>query len=202
MISSTQSLRGAAVVAVLLLSVGTAAAQQANNQFKGYLGVYVVPAEGGMRISNFIRNTPAEMLSLQGDIARNHTIFKLGGLPTRSLNELRMARDRIPEGQEAKMLVRGPDGVYHVWISRNEGGGGFATEYYPDGKYGSPAGSANPGSAAPGSGKPSGDFFYKGGVGEGEDDNFRAKGSAAEPKAGAPAKSPAPAGDGDFRPKQ
>jgi hypothetical protein len=188
-------------IGLALLAAEPAAAQEAN-QYKGYLGVWVVPAEGGMRIQRFIPNTPAELLSLDGGITRNHTIVKLGGMPTRSLTELRTARDRIPEGQEAKMLVRGPEGVYHVWISRNEGGG-YANVYEgpaegaPPGKFGS----ANPGSANPGSGKPTGDYFYKGDVGEGDAENFRPKGSGVAPKGAAPATS-APAGDGDFRPKR
>jgi hypothetical protein len=206
MIASLLLRRTVLGIGLALLAAGTAAAQDAN-QYKGYLGVWVVPADGGMRIQRFIPNTPAELLSLDGGITRNHTIMKLGGLPTRSLSELRTARDRIPEGQEAKMLVRGPEGVYHVWISRNEGGG-FANEYYPaegappPGKFGSAnPGSANPGSANPGSGKPSGDYFYKGDVGEGDADNFRPKGSGVAPKGAVPATA-APAGDGDFRPKK
>jgi hypothetical protein len=193
--ASFRSLRAVALTAAALIVGNTvvlqsASAQEPSTQYKGYLGVYVVPTDGGMRIQRFIPDTPAEQLAQQGEIGKNHTIYKLGGMPTRSLTELRAARDRIPEGQEAKMLVRGPDGVYHVWISRNEGG--YANQYYP--AEGEKFGRPNPGSAAP----PKGDYFYKGDVGEGNDQNFRPKGSGAEPKAG----SPAPAAEGDFRPKK
>ncbi|MCE9605527.1 MAG: hypothetical protein K8U03_11595 [Planctomycetia bacterium] len=158
------------------------AASAQNPDYPGYLGVYVVEGNGGMRISNFIRNTPAAELAQQGNIARNDTITKLGGRPTRTLQELRVARNRIPEGKEAKMVLKSGNEYYHVWIGRSEA---TAAAVY---------GSAAPGSAAPGSPAPGADRFSKGARGEGDEGDFRdPKGTVDPPKSGG--------GEGEFRDK-
>ena len=110
-----------------------------NPDYPGYLGVYVMEGNGGMRITNFIRNTPAAALARQGDIRTNDTIIKLGGRPTRTLSELRSARNLIPDGKEAKMILSSRGRTYHVWISRSEA---VAAAY-------GAAGSAQPGAGAP-----------------------------------------------------
>jgi hypothetical protein len=171
------------------LAAGSASAQNPN--YPGYLGVMVVEGNGGMLIRGFIRDTPAEMLAQDGNISRNDTIVKLGGRPTRSLQELRFARNRIPEGKEAKMVLRSGGELYHVWISRSEAMAAAA--------YGSAEPrSSQPGSAAPGAGAPAGgDRFFKGGKGEGKEGDFRDAGSGDDeaPKSGNNK------GDGEFRDK-
>ena len=104
---------------VALSSLASFASAQ-NPDYPGYLGVYVQEGNGGMRITSFIRNTPAEALAKQGDISRGDTIVRLGGRPTRTLTELRAARNRIPDGKEAKMILASGGAMYHVWISRSE----------------------------------------------------------------------------------
>lgn len=153
---------------VSLGGVASSAAAQ-NPDYPGYLGVMVVEGNGGMQIRGFIRNTPAEELAKDGNISRNDTIVKLAGRPTRTLQELRAARNRIPEGKEAKMVLRSGNELYHVWISRSEAVAAAAAP----GTYGSAA----PRSAQPGSAAPAGDRFYKGGKGEGKEGDFRDIGS-------------------------
>jgi hypothetical protein len=189
-----------AIAAALVLSAGGSLAHGQNPNYPGYLGVYVVEGNGGMRISGFIRDTPAEELSLNGDMNRYDTIVRLAGRSTRSLNELRFARNRIPDGQEAKMILRTPQGdYYYVWISRSPA---VAMSPGPGGTYGS---------AAPGSGAP--DRIQVGGQGQGGDQDFRPKGGDKEEGSfGSPAPGSAPKpprgnaspddDGGDFRPKK
>jgi len=152
--------------AVALSSLASSASAQ-NPDYPGYLGVYVQEGNGGMRITSFIRNTPAETLAKQGDIRRGDTIVRLGGRPTRTLTELRAARNRIPDGKEAKMILSSGGAMYHVWISRSEAVAAAAAP--------GASGSAQPRSAAP-------DRFYKGGAGEGDEGDFRdARGGAGAP---------------------
>jgi hypothetical protein len=124
-----------------------------NPNYPGYLGVFVDESNGGMRITGFIRDTPAARLAADGGLSRNDVILKLGNRWTRTLGELKAARDRIPDDQEAKMILRSSDGLYYVWISRNE-------------------------AAATGLGAPGGDTFSRGAPGVGdENQDFRPKGS-------------------------
>jgi hypothetical protein len=156
--------------AVSICGLFAAPAGAQNPDYPGYLGVMVVEGNGGMQIRGFIRDTPAEMLAQDGNISRNDTIVKLAGRPTRTLQELRAARNRIPDGKEAKMVLRSGNEFYHVWISRSEA---VAAAMAP-GSYGSAAPrSSQPGSAAPARG----DRFFKGGKGEGKDGDFRDIGS-------------------------
>lgn len=186
------------VVGVLASLSSATVAWAQNPNFPGYLGVYVVEGRDGMQITGFIRNTPAAELASIGEISRGDVIVKLAGQPTRSLNQLRSVRNGIPLDQEAKMVLRGPDGLYHVWISRSEA---VAAAIAPDDGT---VGSAAPGSSAPrtfGSAPPTAgaapqagapDRFFKGGEGEGSDGDFR-------PKGGKPSR---PESDGgDTRPK-
>lgn len=168
-------------ILVSLCSFAAPAVAQ-NPNYPGYLGVMVVEGNGGMLIRGFIRDTPAEMLAQDGNISRNDTIVKLGGRPTRTLQELRTARNRIPDGKEAKMVLRSGNDYYHVWISRSEAVAAAAAP----GSYGS---------AAPRSAAPAGDRFYKGGKGEGKEGDFRDAGSGGDdsPKSNG--------GDGEFRDK-
>lgn len=173
-----------------LFAAGSASAQNPN--YPGYLGVMVVEGNGGMLIRGFIRDTPAEQLAQDGNISRNDTIVKLGGRPTRTLQELRMARNRIPDGKEAKMVLRSGGEFYHVWISRSEATAAAAALYGSAGPR-----SNQPGSAAPRAGAPAGDRFFKGGKGEGKDGDFRDAGSGDD-------EAPKPSnnkGDGEFRDK-
>lgn len=146
------------MVSVTLVAVAFAFATPAmshaqNPNYPGYLGVYVLPSGGGMRIDSFIPRTPAQELNAAGGIGHNDTILRLGGRATGSLAELRQARDRIPMNMEAKMVLRDRSGdIYHVWISRNVA-----------------ARPARAG-AAP---KAMADTFRKGGRGYGGDENFR-----------------------------
>jgi hypothetical protein len=192
-----------AIVAALALTASLSASGNRvyaqNPNFPGYLGVYVVEGNGGMRITGFIRNTPAEQLAMDDGIFRNETIVRLAGRPTRTLSELKYARNTIPLDQEAKMVLRTPNGGYHyVWIGRSEPS---VASPGPGGTYGS---------AAPGAGAP--DEFSEGGEGQGGNQDFRPKGG--NPEGGsfgspAPGSAPAPRGNsssnddgGDFRPKK
>lgn len=168
-------------------SLFAAPAVAQNPDYPGYLGVMVVEGNGGMLIRGFIRDTPAEMLAQDGNISRNDTIVKLGGRPTRTLQELRAARNRIPEGKEAKMVLRSGNDLYHVWISRSEA---VAAAIAP-GTYGSAA----PRSSQPGSAAPGGDRFFKGGKGEGKEGDFRDIGSGEK-------SSKSNSGDGELRDKK
>jgi hypothetical protein len=149
------------LIALFVLS-GFALAQNPN--YPGHLGVFVVEGNGGMQITGFIRDTPAADLASQGGLSRNDTILRLGGKPTRSLGELKAARNRIPEGQEGKMILRGRNGTYHVWISRSEA---VAASIAPGGDKFS--------SVAPGSGNEGEDFRPKGGGEKQEEGDFRPK---------------------------
>jgi hypothetical protein len=146
----------AAATFLAVALAGTASSHAQNPNYPGYLGVYVVSDGEGMRIDSFIPRTPAQRLAADGGIGRYDTILRLGGRATRSLSELKNARDRIPMNMEAKMVLRDRSGdVYHVWISRN-----VAAQPARGGVYG----------AAP---KALPDTFRKGGRGEGGDENFR-----------------------------
>jgi hypothetical protein len=204
--------RFAIATAALALSVCGNMAFGQNPNYPGYLGVMVVEGNGGMRINNFIPDTPAEQLAFEGGIGRYHTIVRLGGRPTRSLTELRSARNRIPDGQEAKMVLRTQQGdYYYVWIARSPA---VAMMQAP-GTYGSAA----PGSAAPGQGAP--DRFSVGGSGQGGEQDFRPLGSGDNNEGGSfgspapgssapgssgprPPRPTAPPSDdgGDFRPQK
>jgi len=197
----------AAALALSALTAGGKLAYGQNQNYPGYLGVYVVEGNGGMRINGFIADTPAEQLALDGGLNRYDTIVSLGGRFTRSLSELRYARNRIPEGVDAKMVLRTRQGnVYHVWIGRSPA---VAMAIAP-GQYGS----AGPGAANPGAGAP--DRFYRGGDGQGDDQNFRPQagadnddgGSFGSPAPGSAPRAPRPRtpandpsdDDGNFRP--
>lgn len=163
----------AATFAVHLLFCSVTSSVAQNPDYPGYLGVRIVEANGGMRINSFIKDTPAAEASRLGDIERYDVITKLGGKSTRTLRQLLQARNRIPDGMEAKMILRSRRGyVYHIWISRNEAAAAAAAlKDGPDVPL----------------------QFGKGGRGEGdEDEDFRPKGGA--PKGGAD-------DGGDFRPK-
>lgn len=112
-----------AIVATISASVvltATVPVLANNPNFPGYLGVYVFEDFGGMQISGFIPNTPADQLASMGEISEGDTIIRLGGERTRSLQELRNARNQIPMNMEAKMILRDRFGdIYHVWISRS-----------------------------------------------------------------------------------
>lgn len=106
-------------MAGLLVTASHACGQ--NPSYPGYLGVRVYGHRYGMQIKNFIPDTPAFELAERGGIGRNDVITRLGGRPTRSMNELLRARDRIPDGMEAKMVLRDRFGdYYYVWIGRND----------------------------------------------------------------------------------
>jgi hypothetical protein len=188
-----------AIAAALVLSAGGSPAYGQNPNYPGYLGVFVVEGNGGMRINGFIPNTPAEELSLNSEMNRYDTIVKLAGRPTRSLSELRFARNQILDGHEAKMLLRTRQGdYYHVWITRSPavvmstGPGGTSS------------------SAAPSQGAP--DRFKYGGTGQGGSQDIRRIGGDGEegdsvgspaPKAPAPRGNASPDDDGpDIRPKK
>ena len=158
--------------------VATASGQ--NPDFPGYLGVYVVEGNNGMRITGFIEDTPAWELADLGGINRGDTIVKLGGRSTQTLSQLRSARNRIPLDQEAKMILRGPQGLYYVWISRSPA---VAAMSLPQARSAAPA--------------DAGDRITRGGRGEGNEGDFRPKGGA-----GSAPSAPDDDGGGDFRPKR
>lgn len=169
----------AAICLAVTLGVCTDVAAQ-NPRYPGYLGVYVSEHNNGMRITGFIQDTPANALARQGDIQRNDVIMRLGGRTTPTLRQLHQARNRIPDGMEAKMIMRSRNGyVYHIWIGRNEAAAAAAM------KSGGPDVPLQ---------------FEAGGRGEGKKgEDFRRKGG------GAPSGSSRPSnggGDGDFRPKR
>lgn len=145
--------RLACVCCCLAASLGAVSEAVAQNpNYPGYLGVRVYGHRDGMQIRSFIRDTPAADLAARGDLQVYDVITKLGGRQTRSMNQLLAARDRIPDGQEAKMVLRSPDGFFHhVWISRND--------------------------AAVAAGVESAMEFRSGGRGEGGSEDFRLKGS-------------------------
>jgi len=185
-----------AALAISALSAGGNRAYAQNENYPGYIGVFVVEGNGGMKITGFIQDTPAAALAEEGGLNRNDTIVKLGGRLTRSLSELKFARNRIPEGQDAKMLLRNSQGYYHVWISRSPA------------VYAGPSGNGAT-SSAPQGGAP--DRIFQGAPGQGGEQNFRPQGSgdgeeggsfgSAAPGAPAP-KAPKSDDDGDFRPKK
>jgi hypothetical protein len=140
-------------VVLACAAVGTATAQ--NQEFPGYIGVYVNEGNFGMQIANFIRQTPAARLANTGNISVGETIVRLAGMDTQTLQELRQARNRIPYGREGKMILRRPNGTFHtVWISRNE-----PVAAAPAGRFGAAA----PTAAAP-------DEFRAGSEGRGDND--------------------------------
>ena len=91
-----------------------------NQDYRGYLGVLVSPADfGGMVIEGFIKNTPASKLNAGGSIRRGDVITRLAGRNITGLRSLTRARDSIPFGAEGKMVLRDQAGQYYfVWISR------------------------------------------------------------------------------------
>jgi hypothetical protein len=110
-----------AICAALLLSASGSLAQAQNPDYPGYLGVYVAEGNGGMRITGFIDGTPADELAGAGEIDFNDTILSLNGRATRTLGQLKAARNNIPDGYEAKMVFRTSRGVVrHCWIGRSE----------------------------------------------------------------------------------
>jgi len=105
------------LVGLLSLISGTV---MANDDYPGYLGVYVVEGNGGMTITGFIEDTPARALADSGEINRQDTIIKLAGKPTPTLKRLRQARNSFLPHQKARMVLQEPNGNrYHVWITRN-----------------------------------------------------------------------------------
>ena len=154
--------------------VGANLCQAQNADFPGYLGVYVVEGDDGMQITGFIRDTPAAGLAKQGGIRQNETITRLAGRPTRTLTELRKARNLIPLEKEAKMVLLDRRGnLKHVWISRN------------------PPTYAGPGRAA----MAAPDTFHEGGAGAGDEGDFRDKGDGEKEAPGKPDR------EGDLRDK-
>lgn len=154
----------AVVCGLALLSglVFAAESRGQNQDYPGHLGVFVMPDNYGMQIQGFIRDTPAEALAQAGDLARRDTIVRLGGQRTRSLQELIWARNRIPEGKEAKMVMKDRSGgVYHVWIWRSD-----AVAMTPGPGFGR----AQASSAPPVQ-------MRVGGRGEGEEGDFRDRGT-------------------------
>ena len=200
-----------AIAAALALTAALSAsgnrAYGQNPNYPGYIGVYVVEGNSGMRITGFIRDTPAADLAEGGILGRNDTIMRLAGRPTRTLSELRSARNRLDPEQEAKMIVRKPDGdVYHMWVSLSPP---VVMSRNPN-EFGATSGSAAPPAAA--------DRIVPGGEGTGGDQDFRPKGSGGNdeggsfgrpaPGSGPRAPRPAPRGnagpddEGDVRPKK
>lgn len=105
---------------LLLLLPGVLFAQGPNQDYPGYLGVFVVEGNGGMTITGFIDDTPARALADNGEINRKDTIIKLAGKPTPTLKRLRQARNSFLPNQKARMVLQEPNGNrYHVWITRN-----------------------------------------------------------------------------------
>lgn len=103
-------------------SVCVSAAAEPKGKSHGFLGVYVVEGDGGVIITDFIEKTPAYDLYKKNKIGLNHTIIKLAGKKTETVDELRDARDRIPSGKQGKMILLDDDGdKYHVWISMRKG---------------------------------------------------------------------------------
>jgi hypothetical protein len=106
------------LASLLFLSPSLLFAQ--DNDYAGYLGVFVVEGNGGMTITGFIDDTPAKALSENGEISRKDTIIKLAGKPTTTLKRLRQARNSFLPSQKARMVLQEPNGNrYHVWITRN-----------------------------------------------------------------------------------
>jgi hypothetical protein len=145
--------RFACACVCFVAALGVVAEVSAQNpNYPGYLGVRVYGHRYGMQIRSFIRGTPAAELAARGELEVYDVITRLGGRQTRSMGQLLSARDDIPDGQEAKMVLRSPEGYYHhVWISRNEGAVAAGVESAME--------------------------FRSGGRGEGGSENYRMKGS-------------------------
>jgi hypothetical protein len=110
-----------AICAALLMSASGSLVRADNPDYPGYLGVYVAEGNGGMRITGFIPETPADYLSMDGAINRNDTILFLNGRATRTLSQLKNARNSIDLGEEGKMVFRTSRGVIrHCWIGRTD----------------------------------------------------------------------------------
>ncbi len=104
----------------LLLSLVPAIAGAQNQDYPGYIGVYVYEGNGGMQIDGFIRGTPAQALANNGEISRGDTIVELADRRTTTLAELHRARNSFGLDEEAMMVLRDRRGNhYHVWVSRN-----------------------------------------------------------------------------------
>lgn len=171
-------LRLSAIAVLMTASTATALAQNPN--FPGHLGVYVAEDGQGMQITGFIRNTPAARLGRTGAINSGDTIVTLGGRRTRTLEQLLNARNRIPGGQEAKMVLVDEFGdKYHVWISPGPRAAASVSEF----------GEAEAPKSAPYEFKP-------GGKGTGDDKDFRPIGDGEGDTDGGTDE-----GDGNFRPK-
>ena len=154
-----------------------------NPDYPGYIGVYVIEGNGGMEITGFIPNTPAAEFAAMGEMRRGDIINRIGRYSTRTLQELRYARNSIPQDMEGKMVLFDQQGYRrHLWISRNEGQAAAAAPAAPGTR------------AAPANGAP--DRFNKGGRGEGsEGEDYRRRTGASS--------TPAPGGgNGDYRPRQ
>lgn len=87
----------------------------------GYLGVYVGVSRSGLPIVGFIPDTPAAALASAGVLRRGDVILRLGATNVSTVEELRRARALIPDGKEAKMVLRNNQGeLYHVWVSKGK----------------------------------------------------------------------------------
>ena len=157
-----------AIAAALVLSAGVSAEGNAygqNPNYPGYIGVYVVVGNGGMRITGFIRDTPAAYLAEGGQLDRNDTIVRLAGRSTRTLTELRNARNNLDPDKFSKMIVRKANGdFYYLWVTVSPA---VAMARNPN-----DPGSANLSESA---GPAGADRIIPGGRGTGGDQDFRPK---------------------------
>jgi hypothetical protein len=98
------------------------------DEFAGYIGVNVVQdGLGGMQITGFLPDTPAATLHEAGEIRKGDSIVKLAGKQTRTLSQLKKARNDIPLDKEGKMVIKSRQGGYYfVWVSRKHPEGGNA----------------------------------------------------------------------------
>jgi hypothetical protein len=129
-----------------------------------------------MRITGFIRDTPAAELAESGVLSRNDTIVRLAGRSTRSLFELKAARNRLDPDRYAKMIVRKPDGdYYYMWVTVSP-----------------PVVTGRPGEVGSGASQGAADEIIPGGEGQGGTEDFRPKDSDGD---GGLFGSPAPRGN-------
>lgn len=152
----------------LFMGVATESFGQ-NPNYPGYLGVRVYGHRYGMQIKSFIPNTPAADLARQGGISRHDVITQLGNYRTRTMSDLLRARDQIPDGTEAKMVLRDTYGDYYfVWIGRNDEAVAASSAGGPE-----PAMSYRRGGS--GQGNPSENYRPQGSSGSGGSGNYRPK---------------------------
>lgn len=126
-----------ALIGPILALVGLRAEGQdrfGGARHQGFLGVYVVPGDEGMMITQFIRNTPAYHLYQRNQLHRYDTIVRLAGRDVHTLYQLWDARDSIPPGKEGRMVLLSHRGeYYHVWIHpMHVRGGAAAAPMAPD----------------------------------------------------------------------